>query len=252
MSDEKNQLALLIPASAKNAHAELLAALGTESNSAQWIVFMETVTRLLPDVLSTGRPTKEAIQRSPIGLLGFSSWQEMIETPADQNGLGWNFSAWKAWRRAWSVAETHKWIQETDMTSSEVNTLSAEVRKSETEFPKSIEEFELWKENRENEMEKRKAESIRSLTEKAEAAERAATEAKTALSIITDQANQLRQQLETATKKIEEQAEALGTLKTQKSAAERSRDSWKMKAENPVPAPALTRLEHLKKALGLG
>lgn len=251
MSDEKNQLALLIPASAKNAHAELLAALGTEANSSQWMVFMETVTRLLPDVLSTGRPTKEAIQRSAIGQLGFSSWQSMIESPAEANGLGWNFSAWKAWRRAWSVAESHIWIQQTDMTSSEVNTLSMEVKKSGTPFPDSVESYEQWKENREKDQENRKSESIKALTLKVEAAEIAATEAKTALSIITDQANQLRQQLETATKKIEEQAEALGTLKTQKSAAERSRDSWKMKAENPVPAPALTRLQHLAKALGL-
>ena len=51
------QLSFLIPASARNAHAELLAALGTEANPAQWMAFMQAVTRLLPDVLSAGRPT---------------------------------------------------------------------------------------------------------------------------------------------------------------------------------------------------
>jgi len=132
-----DQISLLIPASATSAHAELLRALGTENNPGQWMQFMQTVTRLLPDVLSSGRPTKEAINRSPIGQLGFASWQAMIEAPTDVSGLGWNFSAWKAWRRAWAVVQEQPWLLDQEITSSELNTLANDLRRDGIKFPSS-------------------------------------------------------------------------------------------------------------------
>lgn len=117
-----------IPSAASIAHDELLAALGTENNPAQWMIFMEAVTRLLPAVLSSGRPSRETIERCAIGQLGFRSWKEMIEAPINDGGLGWNISAWKSWRRAWAVIEAHPWLRNEPLTSSEVIQLSLKVK----------------------------------------------------------------------------------------------------------------------------
>lgn len=119
-----------IPSAASIAHDELLAALGTENNPAQWMIFMEAVTRLLPAVLSSGRPSRETIERCAIGQLGFKSWKEMIEAPINDGGLGWNISAWKSWRRAWAVIEAHPWLRNEPLTSSEVIQLSLKVKET--------------------------------------------------------------------------------------------------------------------------
>lgn len=119
-----------IPSAASIAHDELLAALGTENNPAQWMIFMEAVTRLLPAVLSSGRPSRETIERCAIGQLGFKSWKEMIEAPINDGGLGWNISAWKSWRRAWAVIEAHPWLRNEPLTSSEVIQLSLKVKEA--------------------------------------------------------------------------------------------------------------------------
>jgi hypothetical protein len=119
-----------IPSAASIAHDELLAALGTENNPAQWMIFMEAVTRLLPAVLSSGRPSRETIERCAIGQLGFRSWKEMIEAPINDGGLGWNISAWKSWRRAWAVIEAHPWLRNEPLTSSEVIQLSLKVKEA--------------------------------------------------------------------------------------------------------------------------
>jgi len=131
----QNTVTLLIPESAKKAKAELIEALGTENNPAQWMVFMEAVTKHLPEILSTGRPTKEAMQKSIIGQLGFSSWSEFIEA---KDGLNWNISGWKAFRRAWSVVEKYNWLKNEKFTSSEVNQLYLKYKDL---FPKTKEEY---------------------------------------------------------------------------------------------------------------
>lgn len=242
------QLTLLVPKSAREAHAELLAALGTENNPSQWMAFMDAVTKLLPDVLSSGRPSKEAIQRCAIGQLGFTSWQAMIEAPTDAGGLGWNFAGWKAWRRAWTVVQAYPWLRQEAMTSSEVNTLAQDCKRDGMQFPGSAGELEAIRKGRKDAQEARRAESVQGLTKRAEAAEIAAQEATAALNVATEQLAQVRQQLDTALVKIEEQAEALGTLKAEKAAAEASRDQWKTKAQAKPkatePAP-LTRWQHL-------
>ena len=168
----QNNLSLLIPAKAKDAHAELIQALGTENNPAQWRLFMQAVTKLMPEILKKGRPTAEAINKSIVGQLGFSSWQAMIEAPVSAQGLGWNVSAWRAWRRAWGVVQEHQWILEANLTSSEVNTLAAE-QKGE-DFPKSLEAFEALRAGRSEALEHAKANAVTKLKQQAKDAETAA------------------------------------------------------------------------------
>lgn len=138
----EQQLSMLVPASARMAQTDLLEALGTENNAAQWMTFMDTVTRLLPEVLAVGRPSKDLIARCFIGQLGFSSWQAMIEAPTDAGGLGWNFSAWKAWRRAWSVVQAYPWLRHSGFSSSRVNNMSNNYRRWGYPFPESAEAFQ--------------------------------------------------------------------------------------------------------------
>jgi hypothetical protein len=161
---------------ARQAQADLLAALGTESNPCQWMVFMREVTRLLPDVLSSGRPTKEAIASCAIGQLGFTSWSEMIEAPIEVGGLGWNFSAWKAWRRAWATVQAAPWLLEQDMGSSEINGISIECRKAGRDLPQSLDELQALRADLKVEADAKKLADVSALTDKIAAAERRAVE----------------------------------------------------------------------------
>lgn len=183
------QISMLVPEAARSAHAELLAALGTEANPAQWMVFMSTVTRLLPEVLSPGRPTRAAIQRSAIGQLGFKSWREMLEAPTDADGLGWNWSGWKAWRRAWTTVQAYPWLRDQPMGSSEINTLQLECSRTGQPFPQSPEEFETLHEQRQAAAAEQRSNSITALTGQLQAAELRATQAEA-------QVDALREQLE--------------------------------------------------------
>lgn len=238
-----DQITLLIPASASSAHAELLRALGTENNPGQWMEFMQAVTRLLPDVLSSGRPTKEAINRSAIGQLGFASWQAMIEAPTGVSGLGWNFSAWKAWRRAWSVVQVQPWLLDQTITSSELNTLANDLRKDGIPFPSSAGELEAIRETRKGSQDARRAESVQGLTRRAEIAETALQAVTAKSQTLSDQLVQVQGQLATAIGKIEQQAEALGVLKTEKTQAEAERNEWRRKAlAKPAPAQPVPQL----------
>jgi len=233
----EHQLTLLIPQSARDAHTQLLAALGTESNPAQWMTFMDTVTRLLPEVLSSGRPPKEVIQRCAIGQLGFTSWKAMIEAPTDHGGLGWNESGWKAWRRAWTLVQTYPWLRNEPLTSSEVNTIGLDCKRDGIRFPSSPGELEAIRQGRKEAQEARKAESIQGLTQRAETAEKALQEVSALSKSLADQLAQVREQLATALGQVAEQAESIGTLKAEKSQAETDRDIWKKKAQ-AKPAPA--------------
>lgn len=169
---KQNNLSLLITAKAKEAHAQLLEALGTENNPAQWLLFMQAVTKLMPEILKKGRPTAEAINKSLIGQLGFKSWQAMLEAPVSAGGLGWNVSAWRAWRRAWGVVQEHKWLMDAGLTSSEINTLAIEQKGA--DFPQSLEEYEEIKEERSEALEHARANAITKLKQQAKDAETAA------------------------------------------------------------------------------
>lgn len=225
MKKQEHQLTLLVPPSARTAHAELVAALGTENRPDQWIVFMEAVTRLLPDVLSSGRPTSEAINRSPIGQLGFKSWTAMIEAPLEAGGLAWNVSAWKAWRRAWATVQAYPWLRDAGLTSSEVNTLAQEFKDG---FPASLEAYEELKKGRKDAAEKRRTESVAALKARAEAAEKRAIQAEARLEALDEQ-------LAKSRVAYTDQGRQIATLKAQLS-----------EARKPVK---LSRWGHLKAAL---
>ncbi|MEZ2727805.1 hypothetical protein ACBQ21_28010 [Pseudomonas putida] len=267
----QNHVTPFITRGARAAHDELVSALGTENNPRQWMVFMQAVTRLLPDVLSSGRPSRDVINRSPIGQLGFTSWQAMIEAPATANGLGWNFSAWKAWRRAWSTVENHPWLMYTGhgYTSSEVNTMALEAKRDGVDFPANALELDERLSGRQAAKDARKAESIQGLTQRAEAAEAALAIANSDLQTIRVQANlsadrerELLDQVKAGTEReralIEEIAglkarlagiehdqdeakklsEQIGTLKAEVLTLTTERDAWKKKAKAKSEAPA--------------
>ena len=147
------------PRNAQDVRQELVTALGTENQPVQWITFMDAVTRLLPNILSPGRPSTAAIQASPIGQLGFKSWQEMIEAPADAHGLAWNFSQWKAWRRAWATVQANPWLRSQSLSSSEINTLANEFKP----FPESLEAIQALRQAKVATTEQKRADTLTEL-----------------------------------------------------------------------------------------
>lgn len=224
----KNEVQLLIPSSARTAHDELFKTLRDADNPSAWMTFMETVTRLLPDVLSSGRPSKDSIQKSAIGQLGFNSWQEMIEAPADQNGLAWNISAWKAWRRAWATVQSNPWLRNENLTSSEVNTLANEFKSS--DFPDSMEKYEALKKERKELAEKRRTDTVAALKLKTEEAEKKVIQAQATIVALENQ-------LQNARTEFRKQGEIMADLKNQLTEAQ---------TEAQKPPVELTRWEHLK------
>ena len=204
----EHQLHLLIPQAAQDARDELTRTLKAADNPAAWMLFMRAVTRLLPDVLSSGRPSAEAIRRSVIGQLGFKSWQEMIEAPADLNGLAWNFSGWKAWRRAWAVVEAHPWLIGQPMTASEINTVAQEAKRAGRDFPNSLAALDAMRDAARGAAEQAKASTIAALTSKLQDAEKSAQEAIAA-------AAALRDQLAESASREKALAEEVGSLKGQ-------------------------------------
>lgn len=218
------QISMLVPESARSAHAELLAALGTEANPAQWMEFMDSVTRLLPAVLSPGRPTREAIQRGLIGQLGFTSWRAMIEAPTDASGLGWNWSGWKAWRRAWSTVQAYPWLRTQPLGSSEVNALQLECNRTGQPFPQSPEELAARQEQRQAAAAEQRSNSINALTGQLQAAELRATQAEA-------QVDALREQLEAS--------------RTHNTSLGRQLEQLEAQAQGLQQAHQMSRWEHL-------
>jgi hypothetical protein len=237
----EHQLSLLVPRAAREAHAELLAALGTESNPAQWMSFMATVTKLLPDILSPGRPSADSIARSVIGQLGFKSWQAMIEAPADSQGLAWNFSAWKAWRRAWTVVQANPWLRDQALTSSEINTLANDLKRLEKPFPSSFEALQEILRAKAAATEQKRSETLTAAQEALAKARKALAETEGKLAALSDQLAQEKitsAGLQTDAGKLQVEISQLRTqieLLSQPQAVPRS----------------LTRWEHLKAVFGL-
>lgn len=216
----------LVPHAAKQAHGELLAALGTETNPAQWMEFMTAVTRLLPQVLATGRPTREAIQRSIIGQLGFGSWAAMIEAPVADGGLGWNVHSWKAWRRAWTVVEAHPWLREQSMTASEVNTLANGLRRQGVEMPSSADELAQVQAAAQAEVEAKKAEQVAEVHARLAQAEQVASQASAALSAAQGETLALREALRQAEGRQQAQQATINALQAQLAAPQPKLGRW--------------------------
>lgn len=121
--------------SALQVRTELLAAIGSENNPNQWMHFMATVRRHLPEVLSRGRPSRQAIEASMIGALGFTTWRELLEAPLDQGGLALSWSTWRQWSRAWVVISERPALQGQPLTAAEVNRLASEAKAEGVAFP---------------------------------------------------------------------------------------------------------------------
>ena len=178
----EHQIPLITPETAEKARTELLSALQVAENPAAWMDFMESVTRLLPEILSPGRPSTDAINRSPIGQLGFKSWQAMIEAPADAHGLAWNFSQWKAWRRAWATVQANPWLRSQSLSSSEVNTLANEFKP----FPESLEALQALRQAKATDTEQKRTDGLKE-------ALRALAEANGKIAILTEQLHRERE-----------------------------------------------------------
>lgn len=120
---------------AQQIHSDLLSALGTENVPSQWMHFMATVRRHLPEVLSRGRPSRQAIEASVIGALGFTSWRELLEAPVDQGGLALSWSTWRQWSRAWAVIAERPALQAEPLSAAEVNRMASQAKTEGLAFP---------------------------------------------------------------------------------------------------------------------
>jgi hypothetical protein len=232
----------LIPAAARDAHDRLVAALGTENHPAQWMVFMATVTELLPEVLSSGRPSADAIRRSPIGQLGFGSWKAMVEAPVAEGGLGWSWSAWRQWRRAWHTVEQHPWLREQSVTAAEVNRYAQQFK---DDFPASPDELEQKQQQIEAERAEKRSQTLSALQSEVEGLRAQADEDRAALSKSEAMVATLRDELKEARKAIRAEASARTKAEQRVEAAVKARK----KAEGALAAER--RKPWYKRLLGL-
>jgi len=193
---------------ARRVHAELVAALGTETNPAQWMVFMRTVREQLPAVLSKGRPTKAAIDGSPIGALGFSSWRAMCEAPVDQGGLGLPWSTWRQWSRAWAVVQQHPGLQGAPLTAAQVNRLHSESQSADEPMPADMEEVEGFQERQAERKAAARANTQAAMKDQVEALEGQLTASREELARTTGAVDTLREQLAAAQSQQAQEVEA--------------------------------------------
>ena len=156
---------------ARRVHAALVDALGSETNPAQWMHFMRTVRDQLPAVLSRGRPTKAAIESSPIGALGFNTWREMCEAPVEERGLGLPWSQWRQWSRAWSVVQQHPSLESAPLTAAEVNRIASEAKAANEPMPTNTAAIEAFQERQSERKKAAKEQTQAALKERLEALE---------------------------------------------------------------------------------
>jgi flagellar biosynthesis chaperone FliJ len=248
-----NQISWLTPQAAQETRTKLLEALGTENQPGQWMDFMEAVTRLLPEVLSVGAPSIDTIQKSAIGQLGFKSWREMIEAPQERGGLGWNFSAWKAWRRAWRRVQDYPYLRNLQLTSSEVNRLHQE---AET-FPTSAAELEAWREQKEAQKQERKGairDQIANLENQVKALEKERDQGQANNQALRNQVEQLSQRLEALATDLGQANADRTHLAAELKTINQSQQEISGKLEKARKAlkrhQGMTRWDHLKRAFG--
>lgn len=157
--------------SALQVRTELLAAIGSENNPNQWMHFMATVRRHLPEVLSRGRPSRQAIEASMIGALGFTTWRELLEAPLDQGGLALSWSTWRQWSRAWVVISERPALQGQPLTAAEVNRLASEAKAEGVAFPSDPEALGVLEETLAQRREAARAETQQGMRERIEVLE---------------------------------------------------------------------------------
>ena len=147
--------------SAQHGYNELLNALGTENNSSQWLIFMNAAQQHLPFLLEPGRPTKQQIENSMIGQLGFKSWSEMVEASQNNQGLNWSINSWKQWSKAFKVVSQYSYLTEMDLTASSVMTLQSMFK--DVDFPSDAENLKLSKAALEENKKKDEADKVANL-----------------------------------------------------------------------------------------
>lgn len=158
---------------------ELLAAAGTENVPNQWAIFMRAVRHHMPDVLARGRPTREAIQRSPIGQLGFSSWRDMLDAPAAEGGLGLGWSKWREWSRAWKVISDTE-LADAPITAAEVNRVAQQAKEAGEEVPADWQAWQDFRERYATAKAERRTQSMAALKQRIEELEKELATAKAA------------------------------------------------------------------------
>lgn len=113
-------------------------------DSDSWIEFMDRVGRYLGPILNkAGKPTKEEIAKSLVGANGFTTWKEMIEADLLVGGLGWKFSTYQQWRKAYVIVNAVDGIRDRKFTPAEL------IRKAKVikdagydDLPATVAEFE--------------------------------------------------------------------------------------------------------------
>lgn len=193
---------------ARRVRDALVAALGTETNPAQWMVFMRTVRDQLPDVLSRGRPSKAAIESSPIGALGFTSWKAMCEAPVEDGGLGLPWSQWRQWSRAWAVVQQHHRLQNAPLTAAEVNRIAAEAKAANEPMPHDMATIESFQERQAERKAAARAETQTAMKERLKALEADLAASREELARTTGVASELREQLAAAQGRQAEETQA--------------------------------------------
>lgn len=223
------QISWLTPREAQEARAELLEALGTENNPAQWMTFMETVTKRLPDVLSSGRPSAEAIKRSVIGQLGFTSWKAMIEAPTTDGGLSWNWSAWVAWRRAWKVVQTWPYLRDLPLTAAQINRIHQASKDTPEGFPTNAKALEAWEEEQKSQRQERHNVSVETLKNQVQELERKLQDTTRALDMANTKAENLENQARATDARLSERNQDIGKLQAQNEHLELERTALQVK-----------------------
>jgi len=193
---------------ARRVHAALVAALGTETNPAQWMTFMRTVREQLPAVLSKGRPTKQAIESSPIGALGFSSWKAMLEAPVEDGGLGLPWSTWRQWSRAWAVIQQHPALDGAPLTAAQVNRLHSEAQSADEPMPANMDEIEAFQARQAERKAAARAETQAAMQERLEALEADIAASREEAARTAGVASELREQLAAAQSQQAQEADA--------------------------------------------
>jgi hypothetical protein len=156
---------------AKRVRLDLINSLGTENVPNQWMHFMATVRQHLPEVLSRGRPTRQAIDASVIGALGFPSWRELLEAPTDAGGLGLSWSTWRQWSRAWAVVQKYPDLERAPLTAAEINRLHSDAKAASVAMPTDMAAVEAFWEEQEKRREIARAETHTALKVRVEALE---------------------------------------------------------------------------------
>lgn len=116
---------------------KLIELLGSESGD-KWLEFMDYVNQNLSHILKRGKPKSEDIEQSIIGIMGFKSWGELVESPTQDGGLGWKLATFDSWKRAFAVVAEYQYLRNMGLTASFINTIHRETK---PDFPCSEGDF---------------------------------------------------------------------------------------------------------------